>query len=486
MRAVAALVVAEIVGDASDSFDTLEEIAAWIEAHPNDVAAMVKRITDLETAMGGKVSKTDIINTLDNTALDKPLSAAMGARLNAMLSEMSDELDGKTTPEQVAKAISDALTGYAHRDHNHDGTYAKPADIPTKLSQLAGDSTHRTVTDAEKTGWSGKADGNHNHDSVYAKPSDIPTVPSALPNPYALTILGKSYTGGKAVSLTAEEIMDAIKIAAGGVVSYLDGNKIVLSGNLLDATYTAYYEVDGELVEIGDLTLGAVTPDPVTYTIRWVNYGGEVLKTATVAEGDSEPEYDGPTPTRAEDGQYTYTFKGWDKTVDDATGDVTYTATYTHTAKPVEPTYTNILTSGAYTVNLNKRWSSSSKADTACNGMIYLKIPIADVTNKTIYFKGFPANAKASNQGPLWFGLDSTNTRIATLAKTDAGGGNLWTSEYLVDEGNGVYSIPINATTMSAVNTAGAYLLIDMATVNGSTAVTSLDGFIMTIGDPIA
>ena len=293
MRAVAALVVAEIVGDASDSFDTLEEIAAWIEAHPNDVAAMVKRITDLETAMGGTVNKTDIINTLDSTALDKPLSAAMGAKLNAMLTEISDELDGKTTPEQVAKAISDALTGYALKDHNHDGTYAKP--------------------------------------------SDIPTVPQTLPNPYALTILGKTYTGGKAVSLTAEEIMEAIKTASGGVVAYLDGNRIVLSGNLPDATYTAYYEVNGELIEIGDLTLGSITPDPVTYTIKWVNHDGEVLKTVTVAEGDSEPEYDGPTPTRAEDGQYTYTFKGWDKTVDDATGDVTYTATYTQTAKPVEP-----------------------------------------------------------------------------------------------------------------------------------------------------
>ena len=293
MRAVAALVVAEIVGDASDSFDTLEEIAAWIEAHPNDVAAMVKRITDLETAMGGTVNKTDIINTLDSTALDKPLSAAMGAKLNAMLTEISDELDGKTTPEQVAKAISDALTGYALKDHNHDGTYAKP--------------------------------------------SDIPTVPQTLPNPYALTILGKTYTGGKAVSLTAEEIMEAIKTASGGVVAYLDGNRLVLSGNLPDATYTAYYEVNGELIEIGDLTLGSITPDPVTYTIKWVNYDGTVLETdEKVPEGET-PEYNGATPTKPADSQYTYTFKGWDKTVVAATADATYTATYTQTAKPTEP-----------------------------------------------------------------------------------------------------------------------------------------------------
>lgn len=508
MRTVAVAVVAEIVGKAPEAFNTLEEIAAWIEAHPNDVTDIVKRISDLETNVGKKVDKTDIINTLDSTALDKPLSAAMGKELNSLIEELSTDVTGKVTEAQVATAISNALKAYSTTTAMQTAIstaladYAKTSAIPTKLSQLTGDSTHRTVSDTQTSSWDSKAAGDHNHDGkyqpkgnyaasdhnhdgTYAKPSDIPTVPQTLPNPYALTILGKTYTGGKAVSLTAEELMEAIKIAAGGVVAYLDDSKIVLSGNLPDATYTAYYEVDGELVEIGDLTLGAVTPDPVTYTIRWVNYDGEVLKTVTVAEGDSEPEYDGSTPTRADEGQYTYTFKGWDKTVDDATGDVTYTATYTQTAKPAEPTYTNILTSGAYTVNLNKRWSSSSKADRPCDGMIYLKIPGADVNNKTIYFKGFPANAKASNQAPLWFALNSANERIGVLAGTENGTGNVWTSSHLVNEGNGVYSIPINATTMSAVDTAGAYLLIDMATVNGSTAVTSLDGFIMTIGERI-
>ena len=438
MRAVAALVVAEIVGDASDSFDTLEEIAAWIEAHPNDVAAMVKRITDLETAMGGKVSKADIINTLDSTALDKPLSAAMGAKLNAMLTEISDELDGKTTPEQVAKAISDALTGYALKDHNHDGTYAKP--------------------------------------------SDIPTVPQTLPNPYALTILGKTYTGGKAVSLTAEEIMEAIKTASGGVVAYLDGNRLVLSGNLPDATYTAYYEVNGELIEIGDLTLGSITPDPVTYTIKWVNYDGEVLKTVTVAEGDSEPEYDGLTPTRAEDGQYTYTFKGWDKTVDDATGDVTYTATYTQTAKPSEPTYTNRFTAETALLNTRIAGTGELKKDEKATGKVttdFITIP----TDKL----PFSASTKIYIKGAT-FTADG-NTKIATY---QAATGTDYSAMYsglngssisTVDEGNGVISVSglTNSFPASVKRMALTLKVKD-------TAITADDvaGIVITIGEPIS
>ena len=357
MRTVAVAVVAEIVGKAPEAFNTLEEIAAWIEAHPNDVTAIVKRISDLETNVGKKVDKTDIINTLNSTALDKPLSAAMGKELNSLIAELSTDVSGKVTEAQVATAISNALKTYSTTTAMQTAistalaAYAKADDIPTQTSQLENDSGYITETEA---------------DGKYAKPSDIPTVPQTLPNPYALTILGKTYTGGKAVSLTAEEIMEAIKTASGGVVAYLDGNRLVLSGNLPDATYTAYYELtssDGtkSLLEIGELTLAEEDPDPVTYTIKWVNHDGEVLKTVTVAKGDSEPEYDGPTPTRAEDVQYTYTFKGWDKTVDDATGDVTYTATYTQTA--IESTYT-------VTKNLTN-CSISNTASSATHGSAY-------------------------------------------------------------------------------------------------------------------
>ena len=220
------------------------------------------------------------------------------------------------------------LTGYATEAWVNDilASYVKTVDMEAYITGLL--NAYQPAGDYLTT-----ATG----DQRYAKKSDIPTVPQTLPNPHALTILGKTYNGSSAIALTVEEIIEAIKTASGGVVAWIgDDNNIYLSGNLADGTYKAYYEVNGEYIEIGDLTLGSVTPDPVTYTITWANYDGTVLETDTVKEGDT-PTYDGATPTRDADSQYTYTFTGWTPEVVAAVADATYTAVYEQTASAPEP-----------------------------------------------------------------------------------------------------------------------------------------------------
>lgn len=147
-----------------------------------------------------------------------------------------------------------------------------------------------------------------------------------------------------------------------------------------------------------------------------------------------------------------------------------------------EPAYTNILTSGDYEIQLNQRWSASSKAYSACDGMISIMIPVADVLNKTIYFSGFTKDLKASNQPPLWMALDANKARTSSIVGD--GTGNLWNATALVDEGDGVYSVLINATSFETIASA-AYVVLNMA-VNESTAITTLpDTLIMTIDEPI-
>ena len=89
-----------------------------------------------------------------------------------------------------------------------------------------------------------------------------------------------------------------------------------------DATYTATYKTT-----------------PKTYTVTWKNYDGTVLETDKDVAYGSEPSFDGATPARANDNDYSYNFAGWSN--DDGasvtgtgtvTGDMTYTAVFKATA----------------------------------------------------------------------------------------------------------------------------------------------------------
>lgn len=83
-----------------------------------------------------------------------------------------------------------------------------------------------------------------------------------------------------------------------------------------DAEYTAVY-----------------TEEAKTYTVTWKNEDGTVLETDENVAYGTTPEYNGETPSKEGDAQYSYTFKGWSPAVDTVTGDITYTAVYEQTVK---------------------------------------------------------------------------------------------------------------------------------------------------------
>ena len=69
------------------------------------------------------------------------------------------------------------------------------------------------------------------------------------------------------------------------------------------------------------------------YTVTWKNWDGSILETdKDVAEG-SMPEYNGNTPKRPDDSQYTYVFKRWNPSLKKVTGNAIYTAEFTSVKK---------------------------------------------------------------------------------------------------------------------------------------------------------
>ena len=111
-----------------DSDDTtLDQLSEMIE-YIKDNRELIEAVTT------NKVSVSDIVNDLTSNVTDKPLSAAQGVAL---------------------KALIEAIV------------------VPTKLSDLAGDSTHRTVTDAEKTAWNAKSNFSGKYADLDGKPTKV-------------------------------------------------------------------------------------------------------------------------------------------------------------------------------------------------------------------------------------------------------------------------------------------------------------------------
>ena len=76
----------------------------------------------------------------------------------------------------------------------------------------------------------------------------------------------------------------------------------------------------------------SLEPDVTYYHVRFVNYDESLLYEVDVKEGEAAT-YSGETPTKPDDDEFTYEFKGWDKDLTNITEDVTTMAEYNYKAK---------------------------------------------------------------------------------------------------------------------------------------------------------
>lgn len=137
------------------------------------------------------------------------------------------------------------------------------------------------------------------------------------------------------------------------------------------------------------------------YTVEFVNDNGDVLQSEELEYG-SMPVYNGDTPLKAEDAQYVYTFKSWDKAIVAVDGDTTYTATYSTETKSYEIKFVNHDGAELYKVTLEygktpeyKGAEPKKEADLKYGYSFIGWTPaIAPVTGEATYEATFQAEAK--------------------------------------------------------------------------------------------
>ena len=127
-----------IPAGAKESLNTLQEIATWIQDHPDDAAAMNAAIEALETKVGDTSVSAQITAAIDALKIG---DYAKAADLTAAVARIAT-LEGKAH-EHANKALLDTYTQ----------TEADLADAVAKKHEHANKSTLDGITDAKVTAW---------------------------------------------------------------------------------------------------------------------------------------------------------------------------------------------------------------------------------------------------------------------------------------------------------------------------------------------
>lgn len=136
----AALQVAAIVAGADESYDTLKEIADWIQSDSTGAAGMANDIVALKTKVGDETVATQISNAIDAAlkvdGVDKYALASSLTTLTTRVKALEDA--GYQTAAQVTTAINAAIAAL-----NLSTTYETKGAAATALSDA------KAYTDAE-------------------------------------------------------------------------------------------------------------------------------------------------------------------------------------------------------------------------------------------------------------------------------------------------------------------------------------------------
>ena len=259
------------------------------------------------------------------------------------------------------------ITLYAH--WNYTGTAVITFDSQggtTTLKTLTvtyGSNTNNrldTTTNPTKTGYTfdGWFDAPEGGTQVYKVSNGSCIKGEYWTNAWEVAGTGATWQGPKELTLYAQWIPNSYTVtfdANGGSVdtaeksvkysrSYGDLTTPVRTGYVFAGWYTA---PEGGTLVNSDTTVSVASNHTLyarwtmeTFRVIWKNYDGSTLKTDTDVPYNTTPAYNGATPAKPDDEEFTYIFSGWSPEPSPITSDAAYTAQFTAVPKRVEPAYT--------------------------------------------------------------------------------------------------------------------------------------------------
>lgn len=229
------------IADSDDTtLDQLSEIVAYIKSN--------KSLIDSITT--SKVSVSDIINNLTSNVSNKPLSAAQGVALKALIDNLfTNKLDSTA----LEAAINIALEK-AKESGEFDGKDGESVTVSSvKESTADGGTSVVTFSDGKTLNVKNGSKGSKG-DKGDKGDTGSPGAKGDKGDDYVLTDADKQEVA----------ILAADYIRTGGVVGFVgENNNIILSGNIADGTYTMKYQYeDGSYSDAITVEIGAAEPEP--------------------------------------------------------------------------------------------------------------------------------------------------------------------------------------------------------------------------------
>ena len=212
-----------VADDAKESLDTLAEIAAWIQSHPDDASAMNQAIVALQNKVdtGDKTVSAYVADAIAALSIGDYAKAADLTALAGRVKAIEDDYLKAADKTE----LSNAINGVDGRLATVEGDYLKTAD-KTELSNAIGLKASQADLDAEVTARQNAVSANATEiakkadktyvDAELAKKQD--TIPANTYDAYGAAaqalVDAKAYTDNeintKVIALTTEEIEAAI------------------------------------------------------------------------------------------------------------------------------------------------------------------------------------------------------------------------------------------------------------------------------------